>query len=444
MKKLKNCILWPNIKRRKSDNFVYFAQKSLISSPECGIINIVEDMDYDEALDLINMKKRIQQAKEMHPYKIHYTETSGFFTVVDDVTRTNGKRKIRKCNEEKLWEALAEWYLDKTNTNITFEQLFEKWLNWKKTPSNQDNIKRLHASWKAYYEGEQLSQKLVSKPVAKITSLELREWAESLLKKHYPVDKKKFSRIFTIVNQVFEYAADEDIAVIPENIWTKARKKLNKDLIVIKPTASDDTQVFTDEERREIKRLVHEDLERYKKQSSSAGLQILFLFETGLRIGECCGLKWSDIKDGRLYISRQANNQSVKEWTKTVSGFRDIPLTREALHILEEVKAFNKEHGFTADWIFQSDNPKYDYRLSYNAADRKLRKLCSRIDTIAKSPHKLRKTCISTLLDCPDLNNRSVQRYAGHRDLITTFTYYNFDRRSKEEQAKIIDSALSL
>lgn len=431
-------------RRKRSGNFVGFARKTLLSSSKCGIINTVKDMNYDEALDLINMKKRIQQAKAMHPYEVYHSEKSGYYTKVDDCTRPDGKRKIRKCSEEKLWNALAEWYLDKTNTNITFEQLFDKWINWKQTPNNQDNIKRLNASWKAYYKEEALSQKLIRKPVVKITSLELREWAESLLKKHYPVDKKKFSRIFTIVNQVFEYAADEDIAVIPENLWTRARKKLNKDLIVIKPTASDDSQVFTDEERREIKQLVHEDLEHYKKQSSSAGLQILFLLETGLRIGECCGLKWSDIKDGRLYISRQANNQGVKEWTKTVSGFRDIPLTREALHILDEVKAFNKEHGFTAEWIFQGDNPKYDYRLSYNAADRKLRKLCNRLDTVAKSPHKLRKTCISALLDCPDLNNRSVQRFAGHRDLVTTFTYYNFERKSKEEQARIINSALSL
>jgi integrase len=263
------------------------------------------------------------------------------------------------------------------------------------------------------------------------------------MKKHLP-DKKKFSRMFTIVNQCFEYASDEDIAIVPENIWQKARKKLNKSLLTSVPTASDESQVFTDEERRQLKIMVREDLERYKKQSSSAGLQILFLLETGLRIGECCGLKWSDIKNNRLYISRQATNEKIKNKTKTASSCRDIPLTKEAQRILEEVAAFNKEHNFTADWIFQSDNPKYDYRLSYNAADRKLRKLCSRMDTIAKSPHKCRKTCISTLLDNPNVNNRTVQRFAGHHDLSTTYNYYNFERKSKEEQAEAIDLALSL
>ena len=65
------------------------------------------------------------------------------------------------------------------------------------------------------------------------------------------------------------------------------------------------------------------------------GLEILFLFETGLRIAEVTGLKWIDIVDNRLYIRRQANNQGVKEKTKSMAGYRDIPLTREARRILD-------------------------------------------------------------------------------------------------------------
>lgn len=411
--------------------------EELEKSPKCGIINM------DEVLNIINMKKNIQQAKAIHPYEIHHTEKSGYFTVVDDDTQPNGKRKIRKCSEEKLWDALAEWYLDNKN-NITLKELFEKWLEWKRTPHNQDNIKRILASWNAYYLNEPLSRKILEKPISKVTSLMLREWAESLLKKHYPVDKKKFSRIFTIVNQCFEYAADEDINIVSENVWQKARKKINRDLITSNPTPSDEEQVFTDEERRQLKDMVRDDLIHYKKQASSAGLQILFLFETGLRIGECCGLKWSDIRDSRLYIRRQATNEGVKDWTKSTAGYRDIPLTKEAQNILQEVRQFNQEHGYHAEWIFQSNNPDYDFRLSYNAADRKLRKLCTRLDTVIKSPHKCRKTCISTLLDCPDINNRTVQRFAGHQDLSTTFGYYSFERKSKEAQAEAIDSALTI
>lgn len=403
---------------------------------------ILNDMiDTDEALAIIEMKRKIQQARKLHPYEIHHTEKSGWFTVVDDATRPTGKRKIRKCSEEKLWDALADWYLD-NHIKTSLADLFPIWLEHKRTPRNQDNIRRILSSWNAYYYKEPLSSEIISKPLVKVTPLMLRCWAEALLKKHYPVDKKKFSRIFSIINQCCEYAADEDIRILPENTWQKARKKINRELIVSSPLPSDEEQVFTDEERRMLRQLVHEDLNRYQKQASSAGLQILFLLETALRIGECCGLKWTDIKDGRLYIRRQATNQGVKEWTKSSSGYRDIPLTTEARNILKEVAAFNEAHGYTAEWIFQSGNPAYDFRLGYNAADRKLRKLCARMDTIAKSPHKCRKTCISVLLDSPSVNNRTVQRFAGHKDLTTTFNYYSYERKTKEEQARAIDMAL--
>lgn len=414
-----------------------FAERLLHNDEFC------DTLDYDEVLNILSMKRNIQRAKKLHPYEIHHTEKSGWFTEIDDVTSATGKRKIRKSSEEKLWEALAKWYLDNSDYNITFEQLYEKWINWKTTPLNAENIKRIKKEWKAYYAEEALSKAILQKPFAKITTLELRTWAESLMKKHLP-DKKKFSRMFTIINQCYEYASDEDIAIVPENLWQRARKKLNRSLITSMPTASDESQVFTDEERKRIREMVYEDMEHYQKQPTSAGLQILFLFETGLRIGECCGLKWTDIKGNRLYIQRQATNEGIKAKTKTASSFRDIPLTREARRILEDVKAFNQKNGFTAEWIFQSNNPAYDYRLSYNAADRKLRKLCARLDTITKSPHKCRKTCISTLLDNPDINNRTVQRFAGHHELATTYNYYNFERKSKEEQAEAIDKALSL
>ena len=403
-----------------------------------------DNIEIDEMLDEAKtMKKAIREAKRLHSYPIHSTEKSGYFTYVDDPTAKNGRRFIRRSTEISLWTALSEWYLDKNPDNITFRQVYEKWITWKSAPNNQDNIDRIKASWKSYYEEEPLSQKIIDKPFAQITSLDLREWAESLMKKYLP-NKKKFARMFLIVNQCYEYACDEDIAIVPLNLWSKARKKLNKSLITATGIPADDTQVFSDEERRKIHEMVYEDLTKYSRTPTSAGLQVLFLLETGLRMGECCGLKWSDIHGNRLYIQRQANNRRVKERPKTSSGFRDIPLTTEALRLLDDIAKFNEEHGYDKEWIFQSANENYDYRLSYNAADRKLAKLCNRLGGARRSPHKCRKTCISTLLDDPNVNNRTVQRFAGHSDINTTFNFYNFDRKSKEEQAEAIDRALTL
>ena len=401
-------------------------------------------MEIQAALEELEMKKRLKLAKQMHKNPVYHSEKSGWITTIEDDNFPGGKRKIRKSTEEKLWEALAAWYLDNPNKDLSLAEIYELWLDWKRTPSNTANINRLQISWNSYYANEPLSQELINKPLRKLTSMELRNWAENLLKKHYPVNNKKFSRMFQILNECYEYAADEDVNIVKENLWTRAKKKINKSLITVYATPSDETQVFSNEERRQMKQMVYDDLIQYSNRPTSAGLQILFLFETGLRIGECCGLKWSDVKNGRLYIQRQADNEGVKEWTKTTNGYRNIPLTKEALSILEDVRKYNEEHNHTAEWIFQSDNPAYDYRLSYDSANNKLRKLCIRLGTEIKTVHKIRKTTLSTLLDSPGISNRTVQRFAGHSDITTTQRYYNFERRSQEEQAKAIDEALSL
>lgn len=397
----------------------------------------------ERAIKELEMKKKIIAAKKVHEYPVRFTETSGWFTVVDDPTRSDGKRKIRKNSEENLWLALADWYLDKLE-GPNMISVYAEWISWKETPRNKSNIDRIKIAWNSYYLSEPLSKDIINKPMNKITALELRSWSESLLKKHYPVDKKKFSRMFNIVNQLYEFASDPDRNIVNENLWEKTKKRINKDLLVTTNTPSDESQIFTNAEIIELKKIILEDLNTFKPRPTSAGLLILFLLQTGLRLGEAVGLQWTDLRGGRLYIRRQATNKEVKEWTKTSNGYRDIPLTDEALYILDLVREFNKKNDMHAEWIFQSKDPKIDYRLSYNAANNKLARLCEKIDSVRKSPHKLRKTCLSALLDDPNVNSRTIQRFAGHSDITTTLTYYNFDRSTKEEQSRAINNALSL
>ena len=77
--------------------------------------------------------------------------------------------------------------------------------------------------------------------------------------------------------------------------------------------------------------------------------QYRFVLQTGLRTGELAGLKWSDIdfKNRTMKIERTMEYRySVGEWRvgppKSKSGYRTIPLTDEAIRILENQKAKNK------------------------------------------------------------------------------------------------------
>lgn len=173
----------------------------------------------EEVLEDYNMQRRHLQAQRLHNYPIKYTVKSGWFTDVDDFTMPKGKRKIRKSTEEKLLEALAEWYIDQEGRRTSIEFMFHTWLKWKETPTNSSNLHRIKVAWERYYANEPMSQTLIHKPMGQITTIELRKWAENLMRKHHPVDRKKFSRMFSIINNCYEFATDEDINVVQTNLW---------------------------------------------------------------------------------------------------------------------------------------------------------------------------------------------------------------------------------
>ena len=160
---------------------------SVVNDSAVNLTDAEEVIMLERAIKEFEMKKKIIKVKQIHEYPVHHTESSGWFTVVDDSSKPDGKRKIRKSTEEKLWLALADWYLDKIINAPTLIDVFEKWIAWKETPRNHSNIERIKISWNSYYFKEPLSQDLINKPMSQITVLELRTWAENLMKKHFPV-----------------------------------------------------------------------------------------------------------------------------------------------------------------------------------------------------------------------------------------------------------------
>ncbi len=115
-------------------------------------------------------------------------------------------------------------------------------------------------------------------------------------------------------------------------------------------------------------------------EKSSNYNQFAFILQTGLRTGELIGLKWSDIDWEKRVIHIQRSMEyrySVGEWRigepKSKSGYRDVPLTEEAVAILKrqkeklrEIKVINmqfKEHVFLCRKGEPTKNSAYDTSL---------------------------------------------------------------------------------
>jgi len=151
------------------------------------------------------------------------------------------------------------------------------------------------------------------------------------------------------------------------------------------------------------------------------------LLTTGVRRGECFGLKWGDIdfKNGLMKINRSVSyttkSGAIVGEPKTENGYRTIPIAVKTLELLEEYR--QAETPVKNDYfLFHSEESKAEPRdPSY--ITKHMKKLMIRCELPNMSPHDLRHTCASLLLqDGADI--KSVQDILGHADARTTLNFY--------------------
>lgn len=76
--------------------------------------------------------------------------------------------------------------------------------------------------------------------------------------------------------------------------------------------------------------------------------------------------------------------------------------------------------------------------MTTNTIRKRLYYVCDKLGLKHKSPHKIRKTYGSILLD-NNLDNKFVQEQMGHSDIRCTEKHYHISRRTQKEKSEIID-----
>lgn len=423
-----------------------------MTSPDAGAI--LPDLSPDKAVELLKhlstqgiidlgsaeedmKKKKLQEILDQHPYAIYQGSDGKWYTHIPDESRKEKRRKVVKTTLEKVHEELYKHYIgEKEHERLmktTIEDLFPKWLDFKALHTDASTyITRLKSDWKRYYEGTPI----VKIPITKLTRLQLDEWIHRLIKERN-VSQKQYSNFVTIMNQVLEYAVD--LEIIESNPFARVRVD-GRHLFRPEKKKSSESEVYSLEEEAALKELAWADFENRTKTYVLSPLAVLFQFETGVRIGELCVLRYEDVHGDYLRVQRmyRRDNKETVPYTKGSYGDRDVILTSEAKRIIKICRRFQKENGAPKDgYIFSiDDNP-----CSYYAISDLYRKYCSKLGIEMKSSHKVRKTVITALLD-GDVNVNSVREMAGHRDEKTTYASYYYDRTSAEDKVKKVEAAL--
>lgn len=154
------------------------------------------------------------------------------------------------------------------------------------------------------------------------------------------------------------------------------------------------------------------------------------LLTTGVRRGECFGLQWGDVDFENRLIRVERNVTYTKEHgitvgrPKTDTGFREIPLTDGVIELLTDYKKEEGQQASLSDdmFLFHSADSRYQaHDPTY--ITKHMKKFMKRVGLPDMSPHDLRHTCASLLLQS-GADVKSVQDILGHADASTTLNFY--------------------
>lgn len=372
-----------------------------------------------------------------HPYPITKGRDGRWRTYVKG--GDGRRRQIARSTYEKIEDALVDFYNEEScsvsRQEFTLESLYPSWIEYKRKHNAASTyIKRIDSNWKNWYEGTPI----VKIPLIKINKLMLDVWAHELIEKVGHV-KKEYYNISIIMRQVLDYAVDAEI--ISENLFRKVKIDSRQVFNPVKKKPSE-TQVFTKEEVDCIFEVAWADFhQEHNRVHKLAPLAVMFQFQTGVRLGELCSLKYEDIRDSEIYVNRmfRYETKEIVEYTKAHNEGRFVVLTSEAKKIIDAARKYQEKHGINASGYIFSIN---EQPLSYYSVRKLYDRYCKMIGTINKSSHKARKTYISALID-GHVNINVIRELVGHSDEQTTFRSYCYDRKNMEERKELIENALS-
>lgn len=150
---------------------------------------------------------------------------------------------------------------------------------------------------------------------------------------------------------------------------------------------------------------------------------IATLFFTGLRIGECIGLKWEciDFENKTIQIQRQIVNGKIKNILKTSKSNRIIPIIDSLFPFLEEqFKLTANQKSF----IFLTEKTNKHFHSAGRIREQIWIKAINKTDIPYRNLHQTRGTFISTLIsNGEDINY--VSKISGHDSVSTTLEKYS-------------------
>lgn len=332
---------------------------------------------------------------------------------------TESKMKSLAEKEATVWEhqllqELSAERFSLSAQNITFSQFVEK--IWFPNQMNEKERRQTTIAFHKYILKVILPQ-FGELNLQNISTYDLNQYFDYLkntykTKSNQPLSPKTIRHHHCTLNLIFEYA------VKTEYIDFNPMKKVD----VPKQT------------KRKVDALSKDEVKVFLSEIEKLPLmqKVIYnlLLTTGIRRGECFGLCWDDVDytNKLIRIRRNVTYTSLSGTQvglpKTDMSLRMIPLTERMLSLINEYREEVQQRYDIADDMFvfpSTDSPYKPHQPCY--ITKHLKKFMERIGLPDMSPHDLRHTCASLLLQS-GADIKSVQDILGHSDASTTLNFY--------------------
>jgi integrase len=151
-------------------------------------------------------------------------------------------------------------------------------------------------------------------------------------------------------------------------------------------------------------------------------LKVMFAAFTGLRASEQWGLKWGrvNLDAGLVHVVSRLDSYGIEGPTKSKAGVRDVPLSASLVRLLKEHR-LGSAYSEDADFVFANTTGKH---TSHDNLIKRAYKPALEAAKVANIKwHSLRHFAVSTWIE-QGFTPKTVQTYAGHSSILTTFNRY--------------------
>lgn len=380
-------------------------------------------IDVPNIQSILEMKKR-QELLDNHPYKIWMGSNGKWYTYLPDETKG---RILKKKSTRKDIEDVVIQYQESIMSNPTINDLFTEWNDHRRDIGRI--AKSSHTRLRQVYDRH--FKEFGKKRIANVKESEWVDFLEAQVFEHN-LSSKAFASLKSVVRGMLKWAKRQGmITYSPELMLTELDLS---DTVFSKKIKEDYEEVFDEDETQKM-------LSYLIGNRDIRNDGVILLFVSGVRVGELVGIKPQDIdlNSNTVKIRRTETRFkegddtifAIKEYPKTKAGIREIVIPTSYSWLLKELSDKSKGHEF----VFEEDGK----RLTTLLIRKRIYSICKKVGVYKKSPHKIRATYDTILLDS-GVDKRTVKDQMGHSDISVSEKSYHRNRKSIKNKAVIIDA----